>query len=245
VRGLGHERARDVVVPEGDEQRFGPRDGAEERQHQVGEDVAVAVERRDHHRGSARGDQERERRVDELWLVRHVGMTRSRGVHLLLEHALVDRAHRVLGPAEDLRAHPLGLAERELGNGVTDSPLDPLRAKRSLVVAFALAPLRRAVRVADRHANHRDRGMHAAERNHAGNAPAGADDDLPAYLLAKDPVRRPDVACDFRGDRRRLQAESVLANRCGCLVDDAVRGRAPILEGEVEAGEVELDSDHL
>ena len=137
--------------------------------------------------------QERERRVDQLRLVRHVGMPCRRGVHLLLEHPLVDRADGVLRPAEDLRAHPLGLPERELRDRVADAPLDALRAERDLVVALALAPLLGAVRVADRHAHDRDRRVHAAERDDAGNAAARAHDHLAADLLAQDPVRRADV----------------------------------------------------
>ena len=54
-------------------------------------------------------DEQRERRVDQLRLVGHVGMARCRRVHLLLEHPLVDRADRVLRAAEDLRARALGL----------------------------------------------------------------------------------------------------------------------------------------
>ena len=139
-------------------------------------------------------DQQRERRVDQLRLVRDVRVARGRGVHLLLEHPLVDRADGVLRAAEDLRAGALGLAERELGDRVADAALDPLRAERDLVVALALAPFLRAVRVADGHAHDRDRRVHAAERDDARNAPPGPDDHLAADLLAQDPVRRADVA---------------------------------------------------
>ena len=237
VRGLGHERVRHVVVAERDEQRLRACDRAEERQHEVGEDVAVAVQRRDDHRRAARRDEQRERRVDQLRLVRHVGMARRGRVHLLLQHPLVDRADGVLRAAEDLRARALGLPERELRDRVADAPLDALGAERDLVVALALAPLLRAVGVADRHAHDRDRRVHAAERHDAGDAPAGAHDDLAADLLAQDAVRRADVARALGRDRRGLQAEPVLADRAGGLVDDRVLRRAPTLEREVEADE--------
>ena len=93
-----------------------------------------------------------------------VGMAGRRRVHLLLQHPLVDRADGVLRAAEDLRTHPLRLTERELRHGRADSALDPLGAKRDLVVAGALAPLLRAVGVTDGHPHDRDRGVDAAER---------------------------------------------------------------------------------
>ena len=114
-----------------------------------------------------RRDEQRERRVDQLRLVRHVGMPLGRRVHLLLQHPLVDRADGVLRAAEDLRARPLGRLEGELGDAAADPPLDALRPERRLVVALALAPLLRAVGVADRHPHDRDRRVHAAERNDA------------------------------------------------------------------------------
>ena len=150
----------------------------------------------------------------------HVRMPRRRGVHLLLEHPLVGRADRVLRPAEDLGAHPLGLAERELGDGAADPPLDPLGAEGHLVLALALAPFLRAVGVADGHPHDRDRRVDAAERHDPGNPPAGTDDHLAADLLAQDPVRRADVVAALRRDRRRLQPQPVLADRARGLVHD-------------------------
>ena len=154
------------------------------------------------------------------------GMALRGGVHLLLEHSLVGRADGVLRAAEDLGARALGLAEGELGDGVADAALDPLGAERDLVVALALAPLLRAVGVADGHAHDRDRRVDAAERRDARDAAAGADDHLAADLLAEDAVRRADVAAALRRDRRGLQAEPVLADRRGGLVHDPVVGRA-------------------
>src|SRR6185437_15776282 len=110
-------------------------------------------------------------------------------IHLLLEHSLVRRAHGVLRPAEDLGAGSLGLPERELGDGMADAPLDALRAIRDLLVALALAPLLRPVRVADGHANDRDRRKDAADRHDARDPAPSAHDHLAADLLAEDAVR--------------------------------------------------------
>ncbi len=127
---------------------------------------------------------------------------------------------------------------------MADAALDPLGAEGDLVVALALAPFLRPVRVADRHADDRDRRVHAAERRDSRNPPPGAHDHLAADLLAQDAVRGADVAAPLGRDRRRLQTEAVLADRgCG-LVHDPVAGLAALLEGEVEAREVELDVDH-
>ena len=185
-----------------------------------------------------RRDQQREGRVDQLRLVRHVRVARRGRVHLLLEHPLVDRADRVLRAAEDLRAGALGLAERELGDRAADAALDPLGAERDLVVALALAPLLRAVGVADRHAHDRDRRVDAAERDDARDAPAGADDHLAADLLAEDPVRRADVVAALGRDRRRLQAEAVpRAIAAAASYTTRFCGRAAVLERQVEARE--------
>src|SRR5579864_3468133 len=166
-------------------------------------------------------------------------------VHLLLEHSFVRRADRVLRPAEHLRSGPERLPERELGDGVADAALDALRAERDLVVTLALTPLARAVRVADGHAHDRDRRIDAGDRDDSGDAAAGADDDLPADLLAQDPIRRADAAALLGRDRRRLQAEPVLSDRSRTLVRDAVLRLDAPLEREVETRELELHSDHV
>src|ERR671930_1424038 len=86
VRRLGHDRARDEVAVERDEERLRAGDRAEQGEYEVGEDVAVAVQRRDDERRAARGDEEREGGVDELRLVLHGGMApRGRGP-LLPQH---------------------------------------------------------------------------------------------------------------------------------------------------------------
>ncbi len=124
----------------------------------------------------------------------HVGMAGRGRVHLLLEHPFVDRRDRELRAAEHLRAGPLGLAERELGDGAADAPFDALRAERDLVVApspsrhsFAPYASPTAMRTTEMGA------CTPPKRNDAGDAAAGADDHLAADLLAQDPVRRADV----------------------------------------------------
>ncbi len=157
MRGFRHDRRRLEVVLERDEQRLRSGDRAEERQDEVGENVAVAVERGNDERLARRREQQRERRVDQLRFVRDFGMALGGEVHLLLEHPLVRRADRVLRAAEHLRSGSVRLAKRELRDGVADAPFDALLAERHFVIAFALAPFLGAVRVADRHADDRDR----------------------------------------------------------------------------------------
>ena len=243
VRGLRHQRGRiEIRALERDEQRLGARDRAVERQDEVGEDVAVAVQSRDHERLGGRGDEEGEGRVDQLRLVRHVGMPLVGCVHLLLEHPLVGRRDGVLGTAEHLRAGPGRVAEGELGHGAADGPLDPLGAERNLVLPFALTPFLCSIGLSDGHPHHRDRGVHAAERDDAGNAAPGADDDLPADLLAEDQVRRADVSAPLGRDGRGLQAEPVPADRRRRVVDDGVLRGAAVREREVVARKLELDA---
>ena len=143
-------------------------------------------------------------------------------VHLLLQHSLVGRADRVLRAAEDLGAAALCLPERELSDGSADPSLDSLRAERDLVVAVALAPLLRAVGIADGHPHDGDRRVHAAERDDSGYPAAGADDHLAADLLAEDSVRRADVVATLGRDRRGLEPEPVLTDRRRGLVHDSV-----------------------
>src|SRR6185312_789293 len=84
-----------------------------------------------------------------------------------------------------------------------------------------------------------------AERNDPGNPAPGANDHLPADLLAQDAVRGADAVALLGRDRRSLQAEAVLANRLRSLVDDLVLARAPGLEREVEPREFKVEPGHL
>jgi hypothetical protein len=87
--------------------------------------------------------------------------------------------------------------------------------------------------------------VHAAERNDARNPAAGPDDHTSSDLLAQDPIRRADVVAPLGRDCRGLQAEAVLPDRARRLVDDGVVRPPPGLEREVEAGELELEPDHV
>ena len=172
-------------------------------------------------------------------------MPLGRGVHLLLQHPLVDGADGVLRPAENLGVHPLSQLETEFGDRAANRALDPLGSESRLVVALSLAPLLRAVGAADRHSDDRDRRMDAAERRHPGNPPARANDHRAADLLTQDAVGRTDVVGAFGRDRGRLQTEPRLLESHSRLVDDRVVRRPPRLQGEVEARELELETDYV
>src|SRR5207244_7249313 len=107
-------------------------------------------------------------------------------------------------------------------NRAPDATLDALGPIGYLAATSPPPPLLRAVRVADRHADDRDRRMDAPERDDAGDAAARANDDAAADLLPENPVRRADVVAALGSDRRGLQAESVFADRLCGLVHDAV-----------------------
>ena len=166
-------------------------------------------------------------------------------VHLFLQHPFVDRAHGVLRAAEDLGAGARRMAKGELGDRPADPTLDALGAEGKLGLAFPLAPFLGPVGVADRHANHRDGRVNAADRQYARDAPAGADDDVAADLLAQDPVRAPHVVCALRRDRRGLEPETGFDDGSGGLVDDSVTGCPARLEREVEAIELQRHADDV
>ena len=74
-------------------------------------------------------------------------------IHLLFEHAFVDRTDGILRATENGRTNLLGVYERVLGNVAADAPLDRFGALRDLVDPFAAAPFLRTVCVADGHSN--------------------------------------------------------------------------------------------
>ena len=84
--------------------------------------------------------------------------------------------------------------------------------------------------------------MHAGDRRHAREAPAGPDDHLAVDLLAQDAVGRPDVARALGRDRGCLQSQARHEHRLGGLGHDLVAGRPSMAKREVEALELELDS---
>ena len=98
--------------------------------------------------------------------------------------------------------------------------------------ALALAPLLRAVRVADGHTDDGDRARGHRRAGRRREGAACADDDLSADLLAQDPVRRADVASGLGRDGRGLEPEPVLADRRRSVVDDLVLRRAPVCASE-------------
>ncbi len=101
VRCLCHGDDRTQLVIERQQDGLSPGDGAEQGQYEIREAVSVSIQGRDHERVGIRlGDQSRIRSVDQRGPVRHVGIPCRRGIHLLLQHPLVDRGDR---PLRDLR----------------------------------------------------------------------------------------------------------------------------------------------
>jgi hypothetical protein len=68
---------------------------------------------------------------------------------------------------------------------------------------------------------------------------------MPSDLLAEDAVRATDVVLPLGRDRRGLEPEPILADRGRRVVHDLVSRAPASLEREVEAGELELESDRL
>ena len=221
MRGLGHDGPRLVVGVQRQQHGLGARDRAEHGQHEVREAVAVAVERRDHERPVRRaGDQPRVGGVDQHGGVGDVRVALRRGVHLLLEHPLVDGAHGPLGPAVHAAVGSRGRAEAVLGHGAADAARDALGAPGVLVAVDLLATLLRAVGVPHGHPDHGDRVVHARHGRDARDPPAGADDHLAVELLAQDPVGAAHVVLALGRDGGRLQAQPRLADGGGRLLDD-------------------------
>ncbi len=210
VRRLGHRDRRLVSLVEGEQHALGAGDRPEHGHDEVREAVPVAVERgHDQRMLAGPGDQARVGGVDQHRPVGDVGVLGGGGVHLLLEHSLVDRADGPLRPAVDGAAHLARLAERVLRHRVTGRTGD-LLGTEGLLFACALRafpPLLCAVGVVDRHPDDRDRVVRPADRRDAGDAAAGADDDLAVDLLAEEAVRGADVVLALRRDRRGLDAE--------------------------------------
>ena len=155
-------------------------------------------------------DEQRERRVDQLRLVRDVRVALGRRVHLLLEHPLVGRADGVLRPAEDLRAGALGEAERELGDR---SGRCAARCARC-----GTRPRRRPRPRATPSRRRRRRPPCARPRSARGRRRSGTTPGMrrpvrtitwPPISSRRMPVRRADVVRALGRDRRRLQAEPV------------------------------------
>ena len=78
-----------------------------------------------------------------------------------------------------------------------------------------------------------------------GDSTPGADDHVASDVLPQDAVRASDVVLALGYDRRRLEAEPVLANRACRLVDDLVLRGPPVVEREVSARKLELEADDV
>ena len=242
---LGHSHRDLAFVVEGEQHGLGARDGAEHLHHEVGERVAVAIERGDDQGLAGGHEQQGVGGVDQLGLIADVRVTLGGGVELLFEHAFIDGADGVLGTPEDLGLDALGVGEGILGHDPAGATADLLRSIGPLVQAVTLAPLLGAVGVVDRHPDDGDRRVHPGERAHSRDPAARADDHLPVDLLAQDRVRAPDVAGSLGGYGRRLQAVPVFAKRAGGIQDDLVPGFAAPLEGEVEVEPFDLEADDV
>ena len=149
----------------------------------------------------------------------HAGMARGGRVHLLLQHPLVRRAHRVLRPAEHRsrrRARPRGTRtpRRSGRSGARSAPCGTRPRRRPRLHAT------RSRRTRRRRPCARSRSAHARRRSATtpGMRRARAHDHLAADLLAQDPVRRADVVARLGRHGRALQPEPVLADRRRGLV---------------------------
>ncbi len=211
-------------------------------QHQITHAVAIAVERWDDQRVAHVAEQQRVGRVDQLRVVLDIGVALGRRVHLLLEHPFIDRADGVLGAAKDLRAQLRGMAKGVLGHGAAVPPGDLLGAVGDLVEPFALAPFLRAIGIAHRHTNHRDRRMDTADRPDARDAAAGAHDHRAIDPLAQDRVWAADIAPRLGCDRRGLEPKADRSHRVGGIVDYLVVSRAAVLQAQIEALERQVNA---
>ena len=209
MRRLGHHhRGDERILAETEEQRLGAGDAAEERQHQIAQAIAVAVQRGDDKGVAGTAEEQRIGRVDQLGLVVDLGMPRRRGVELLLEHALVDPRDGELGATEHSGMGARRVHERELRDCPAGRTGDVLGAVGDLVAVLVLAPLLRVVGVVDGHAHDADRRAHTGDPCDAGNPLPGAQDHASADSLAEQRIRAADVG-PIRGRHRgRFEPEA-------------------------------------
>ena len=121
VRRLGHRHDGLQRIVEGQQDRLGAGDRPEKCQDQIGDAIPVAVER-GHHQGlrARLGEEPGVRGVNEGRPVGHIGMAGGCRVHLLFEHAFVDRRDRPFRPSVDAAIEVGRGAERVLGDGPAD-----------------------------------------------------------------------------------------------------------------------------
>lgn len=127
MRRLGHRHGGHQLVVEGEEHRLGPGDRAEQREDEIGEAVAVAVEGRGHEGPISRrredpcvGGVDEGRAVGDRW------MTGCRRVHLLLQQRFVERRNGPLRAVVDRSHRRSGGPECVVGDGATARPSGPL-----------------------------------------------------------------------------------------------------------------------
>ncbi len=95
---------------------------------------------------------------------------------------------------------------------------------------LAFPPFLGAIGVVAGHTHHADGGVNAGDGPHAGNAPAGAQDDLRIHLLAQDAVGAAHISLLLRGNRGGFQGQTVLPNRLAGIVDHLVLGSPPVFQ---------------
>ncbi len=135
-------------------------------------------------------------------------MTGGRGVHLLLQHPLVDGADRPLRAAVDLGARCVRRSGRCARRRAADPAADPLGPVGDLVVALALAPLLGPVGVADRHPADRDRVVDAGDRRHPGIRRPVRTITVPSMPSRISRFGEPTSSAPSGRDRRRLRARA-------------------------------------
>ena len=205
VGRLGHGHRRPQVVVEGQQDRLGAGDRAEEGEHEVREAVAVAVEGRDDERlVVGLGQQAGVGGVDQHRPVGDVGVPGRRRVHLLLQHPLVDGRDRPLRDRRTRRRPRLSAARNEYS--ATDRHTD--RSMRSVRHACSSGPIRR-VRPGPR--RRRRRRPRPCARPRWGGPPGPAAPPRGSDVRsARSPSRRPPRAGSGWASRRRRSRGGVM-----------------------------------
>src|SRR5215204_1246523 len=244
VRSLRHDRLGILLLVERDQERLGPRYGAEHLHHEVRDAVAIPVEGGDNEGLAVSGQEQRVGGVYELGVVADVAAVLRSTVHLLLEHPLVDGGDGVLGAAEDLGPHLARLDKGKLRYTAAYPARDLLGPVGDLVQPLALAPLLRPVSVIDGHTDHRDRGVYTARRIDTRNTPPRTHDNGPVYPRSQDRIGRAHIARFLRRNGRCLDTESSLFHRRSRLVHDLIVRGPSVLQRQVVAHEIQFEPGH-
>src|SRR5918997_502760 len=232
-RGSGQDHLGVLLLVEREQERLGPRYGAEHLHHEVRDAVTVTVEGGDDEGLAVSGQEQRVGGVYELGVVADVAAVLRGAVHLLLEHPLVDGGDGVLGATEDLGPHLARLDKGELRYASAYPARDLLCPVGDLVETLALAPLLGPVGVVDGHPYDGDGRMDAGHGVDAGDATSRAHDHGPVYALPEYRVGRADVPGRLRRHRRGLYAEAARFHRRRRLVYHPVVRSLAVLERQV------------